>query len=303
MSHGSSSFVISNRKQSCCGHKKLQGGVSAQVTKLEIELPEGVVRKLLARRHGEADRSRNPHIAREEYKLLQQLTAAGLPVPKPHAVLSSFGDAPLIVTEFVEGESILSLDQIPDAEQQLADRLSDIHRLPWERYELRFLPKQGDRCSAKLKNRPGQLDDSLWEGRIRDKLESVWPLKHTNNEALLHGDFWPGNVIWKDGSIAAVIDWEDAALGDPLFDLANARLELLWASGIRAMEKFTERYQTRNPHLDYAGLPAGFIRCAETRLGVIRLGACTRRREANARKAPPVCRTSFGKDFGLKEMH
>ncbi len=236
--------------------QKLQGGVSAQVTKLEIELPEGVVRKLLARRHGEADRSRNPHIAREEYKLLQQLTAAGLPVPKPHAVLSSFGDAPLIVTEFVEGESILSLDQIPDAEQQLADRLSDIHRLPWERYELRFLPKQGDRCSAKLTNRPGQLDDSLWEGRIRDKLESVWPLKHTNNEALLHGDFWPGNVIWKDGSIAAVIDWEDAALGDPLFDLANARLELLWASGIRAMEKFTERYQTRNPHLDYAGLPA-----------------------------------------------
>lgn len=33
--------------------QKLQGGVSAQVTKLEIELPEGVVRKLLARRHGE----------------------------------------------------------------------------------------------------------------------------------------------------------------------------------------------------------------------------------------------------------
>lgn len=236
--------------------QKLQGGVSAQVTKLVIELPGGVVRKLLARRHGEADRSRNPHIAQDEYKLLQQLTAAGLPVPKPHAVLSSCGDAPLIVTEFVEGEAILSLDQIPDAVEQLADRLSDIHRLPWERYALRFLPKQGDRCAAKLTKRPRQLDDSLWEGRIRDKLESVWPLEQTNKEAVLHGDFWPGNVIWKDGSIAAVIDWEDAALGDPLFDVANARLELLWASGSDAMEKFTERYQTRNPHLDYAGLPA-----------------------------------------------
>jgi aminoglycoside phosphotransferase (APT) family kinase protein len=60
--------------------------------------------------------------------------------------------------------------------------------------------------------------------------------------ALLHGDFWPGNVLWKGGRLVAVIDWEDACLGDPLADLATARVELLCGYGHDAMEWFTTRY-------------------------------------------------------------
>ena len=58
--------------------------------------------------------------------------------------------------------------------------------------------------------------------RIRDMLASAWPFPRPNPPALLHGDYWPGNILWKDGRLAAVIDWEDACLGDPLVDLAMA---------------------------------------------------------------------------------
>ncbi len=34
-------------------------------------------------------------------------------------------------------------------------------------------------------------------------------------------------MLWKDGQLVAVIDWEDAPLGDPLADVANSRLESL----------------------------------------------------------------------------
>ena len=70
---------------------------------------------------------------------------------------------------------------------------------------------------------------------------------------LLHGDFWPGNVLWRDGRLAAVIDWEDATLGDPLADLAISRLEILWAFGIDAMFRFTHHYQSITP-FDFANL-------------------------------------------------
>jgi aminoglycoside phosphotransferase (APT) family kinase protein len=40
----------------------------------------------------------------------------------------------------------------------------------------------------------------------------------------------------------AVIDWEDARLGDPLADLATARVELLCRYGDEAMEQFTNQY-------------------------------------------------------------
>jgi aminoglycoside phosphotransferase (APT) family kinase protein len=59
----------------------------------------------------------------------------------------------------------------------------------------------------------------------------------------LHGDYWLGNVLWQVGQLAATIDWEDAALGDPLADLANARLELFWGCGSKAMLDFTGHYR------------------------------------------------------------
>jgi aminoglycoside phosphotransferase (APT) family kinase protein len=42
-----------------------------------------------------------------------------------------------------------------------------------------------------------------------------------------------------------VIDWEDACLGDPMIDLAPARLELLWLWGPAAVERFTQRYRAQ----------------------------------------------------------
>ena len=51
-----------------------------------------------------------------------------------------------------------------------------------------------------------------------------------------------------------MIDWEDAAIGDPLADLANARLEILWAYGWDAMTTFTARYLARCS-VDVTALP------------------------------------------------
>jgi aminoglycoside phosphotransferase (APT) family kinase protein len=99
-----------------------------------------------------------------------------------------------------------------------------------------------------------QLDDSLSEGAIRDALVAAWPLPRRNRPALLHGDYWPGNILWQDGRLVAIVDWEDAARGDPLADLANSRLEVLWAFGIEAMRLFTHHYRATTA-LDVANLP------------------------------------------------
>ena len=69
-----------------------------------------------------------------------------------------------------------------------------------------------------------------------------WPPPSPARRALLHGDFWPGNVLWRDNRIVAVIDWEDAAVGDPLADVATTRLDLRFAFGSEAMRAFTDHY-------------------------------------------------------------
>lgn len=51
-----------------------------------------------------------------------------------------------------------------------------------------------------------------------------------------------------------MIDWEDAGIGDPLADLAIARVDMSWAFGREAMEAFTVRYADRTG-FDLSALP------------------------------------------------
>lgn len=67
-----------------------------------------------------------------------------------------------------------------------------------------------------------------------------------NPPVFCHGDFWPGNLLWRDQKLAAIIDWEESLIGEPLYDVAIARLDLFWIVGEAGMDRFTELYQARS---------------------------------------------------------
>jgi aminoglycoside phosphotransferase (APT) family kinase protein len=85
-----------------------------------------------------------------------------------------------------------------------------------------------------------------------------------NGLRLLHGDFWAGNLLWREGALVGVVDWEDAALGEPLLDLAQARVELVWLFGVEGAARFTNYYQ-QGVDLDFTNLPYWDL-CAVLRL-------------------------------------
>ena len=207
----------------------LAGGVSAQVFALETELADGRTEKLVVRCHGATDLRRNPQLAADEFRLLQLLQSAGLPVPAPRyldadaEILST----PCLVVDYVEGEAGPTAVDRASFVDQFAAALTRIHRIEASASDLSFLPERT------LSGRPAR----------------------SNSPVLLHGDFWPGNTLWNDGRLVAVIDWEDAAFGDPLADVANARLELLWALGAEAMCDLTQRYASAMPEVDMTDLP------------------------------------------------
>jgi aminoglycoside phosphotransferase (APT) family kinase protein len=193
---------------------ELQGGVSAQMTAFEVERADGSRETLVLRRHGAADLARNPNIAADELRLLRILEATGIPAPVPRGI-----DDGELVLGYIEGDPPAAGE--PELLEQLASALAGIHRAEGD---FSFLP---DRRLADVSPRPS---------------------------VLLHGDYWQGNTLWRDGRLVAVIDWEDAAFGDPLADLANARLELLWWLGCKAMDDFTERYASLRGAFEPAAL-------------------------------------------------
>jgi aminoglycoside phosphotransferase (APT) family kinase protein len=234
---------------------ELKGGVSAQITALEVLLPGEQVMRMVVRRHGSRDLARNPQVAADEYRLLKLLKYEQMESPAPYYLDKSCSvfTAPYIVIEFIDGVVEFSPADLSNYLQQMATSLARIHSIACSKHDLSFLPLQVQLVAEKLANKPTILDESLDEGIIREALQVSWPLTR-NEDAILHGDFWPGNTLWKNGKLVAVIDWEDAACGDPLSDLANARLEILWAFGEDAMSEFTSQYAAMMPMIDMSCL-------------------------------------------------
>jgi aminoglycoside phosphotransferase (APT) family kinase protein len=233
----------------------LSGGISAAMMALEIERPGGGRERLIARRPGAAALQHNPRAAQEEFWLLELLQAAGLATPAPYyldAAGELFG-APCLAIEYIEGQPRYAFSPGSDFTLQLAAQLASIHSVDRWRLDPKLLPTQAKGLARTLA-RPPSLNTSMNEGRIRAVLEAAWPPPQRNAPALLHGDFWPGNILWRDNRLVAVVDWEDVALADPLIDLAIARLDLVWIFGVEAMHSFTERYMSRMA-LDRSSLP------------------------------------------------
>jgi aminoglycoside phosphotransferase (APT) family kinase protein len=238
--------------------------MSSQVTGLEAEGADGARCTLVLRQYGAANLLADPHNAQTEYQLLKQLSEAGLPVPRPYLADESGAIVPgsCLLMEFIDGERVDRPADPASFTRQFAAALAAVHDCGIARADVPFLPDIGVRVLAELGAGPHTRDDVVPEAAMREALRASWPPPQVTDPVVLHGDYWPGNVLWREGRLAGVIDWEDAAFGDPLADLAIARLEVAWQSGMAAMDSFTDEYFALRPAAGTATLPVWDLRTA-----------------------------------------
>ena len=222
--------------------------LSRRAFALHAMWPDGKAARLILLTHSENDRRRNSKMANDEFRLLQTLQRADLPVAQPLHLCTAH-DPPFFITDGLQGSSRFEPQDLARYCGQLADALSAIHALDLSRHDLSFLPAQAARIAASL------LTTGHEFASIAAAMRSAHRFIRANPPVLLHGDFWPGNLLWQGEKLAGVIDWEDAMLGDPLGDLGKSRLEILWALGYEAMEIYTARYLARGAQLDTSALP------------------------------------------------
>ncbi len=218
----------------------LTGGVSADVYRLDLTLTDGSEKSLVLRAHRS---NHSGHPAALEYELLRALYQSGLPVPEPLLVDTSARllDAPYLVMSFVEGSSAIPDQQVLQYIDLMAEMMLKIHALPTSCLPL--LPSRNDPLPELLAYLP---EGPEWD-TLKDYLASAQEGAWEQIPGLLHGDFWPENLLWQNGAIACVLDWEDAATGDPLSDVACCELELRYKFGKAGMDRFTQTYASRQP--------------------------------------------------------
>ncbi|MFC7231353.1 phosphotransferase family protein [Saliphagus sp. GCM10025308] len=195
---------------------------------------------------------------RREYAVMERLreTSVLAPVPVLYGEDESiFGD-PFYLMTALEGEPIPLGEDLPErfrtpqsrerVAARLVETLADIHAVDPEPFAdvcHRLTPR------ARVDRAVERLEETVQvTGHEVPTLRSVaeWLQEHAPTETrttLVHGDFRPGNVLFAGTDrpeITGVLDWETAALDDPLVDLGYLLLRWRdandWRPSLEALE-------------------------------------------------------------------
>ena len=193
----------------------------------------------------------DPERATADFRGLRIARRRSIPAPEP-LLLDATGEVlglPGIVTRFVQGRQIANPEDPIKWAKDLADLLLRIHDVRpdagerqgiYDGNQLGLYFLTGD-WPEKMGGHP--LSDTIY-GTIRELrfgLRKVPPV-------FLHMDYWPGNVLWLDGRVSAVLDWDAAAYGDPALDVGYFRMNMYLRGIKEAAGIFLEHYEaTRGP--------------------------------------------------------
>jgi len=216
--------------------EQLTGGVSADVFRLDFIESDGTPDSVVLRAHGE---SHSGHPAQLEFDLLAALFASGLPIAQPLAVDVSKKrlDNDYLVSAFIDGTSTIEPSCAAARIEVAARVLAQIHKTGAQ--GLPNLPERFEPLPEVFDYWP---EGAEWQP-LKAHLQSTSVPGFSGPPSLCHGDFWPENILWREGAIVGVLDWEDAAWGDPLSDLACSRLEFRYRFDVEGMQTLTRAYQ------------------------------------------------------------
>jgi aminoglycoside phosphotransferase (APT) family kinase protein len=177
------------------------------------------------------------HDMTREYRLIDSLGPAGIPVPDAIGLCTdeSVNERPFYVMEFVEGHILRTAKEAEAAFDEatrrtigdhMADTLAALHDVDPDAVGLGDLGRHEGYIERQLKRWRGQYEQMQVEGvdhggvveRVSDELARRIPKQQRTS--IVHGDYRMDNVVLApDGRVRAILDWEICTLGDPLADL------------------------------------------------------------------------------------
>ncbi len=169
--------------------------------------------------------------AEAEARLLLHLAASGVPTPSPvpardGALVHVLAGKPAAIFPWVEGDMLCLKAVTPAAAHAVGAALARMHlagpaepvatSLSGGRFGADDLVARCDRVAKSTDNVARVLAEPLRDAVIRLDRKRRADLPR----GLVHGDLFRDNVLWHDGKIAALLDFESAHKGPFAYDLA-----------------------------------------------------------------------------------
>ena len=176
------------------------------------------------------------HDMARESRLITALTALGAPVPLPRVVAFDADrlGVPAYLMDRLDGLVVREVMPAafigdPDAPRAIAESLIDllvaIHAVDWRAAGLEGFGRPEGYLERQVPRWTGQLERYRTRPLPEVDEAAAWLAAHTppmQAPTIIHGDYKPDNVMFAPSLPVrplAVLDWEQATIGDPLVDL------------------------------------------------------------------------------------
>lgn len=170
----------------------------------------------------------NAERAETQLDLLSKLAAHGLPVPVPHSSgVQTLGNMSFIIFPWVRGKHLSSPEMSLAQCVELGSLLREVHEAlasllppPGEATLLNQDPSDTLRYTEKLLNmidarpEPDEIDaiaraNLTWRQRLVPEISHLRPQGSVcGPPGWTHGDFHHNNILWHNGSVSAIVDWD-----------------------------------------------------------------------------------------------
>lgn len=206
-------------------------------------LTEGNTR-LVLRRYGPWPNLADTDAAARETRALELLQRANIPAPAPIWIdTDKVFEEQAILISYVEGTPELTPSNPFNWAEQLASVLSRIHEIRLDEQDAELFPPGAGEDVARIQESPEMvLEHPLGEDLLRRRV--LLGSRDNDSESVFsHTDFWPGNTMWVDGVLNAVVDWESPATGDRAMDVAYCSLDIRYLGMDKVADHFIATYR------------------------------------------------------------
>lgn len=179
--------------------------------------------------------------------------SASLPIPAVIAIGDLHSTHFFCITERIAGTTLqdLSEEEVRDTLQPTAKVMQHIRECdismtrgfgPLDQHGIGSHSSWRDFLRSPVREEWAEISNLVCSATIQSALEKLLSLSEDAEDFrnLVHGDFGSNNVLSDGRSITGVIDWSEAMIGDPLYDVANIFFWRTWLNCMDLLASFLE---------------------------------------------------------------
>ncbi|OBZ08664.1 phosphotransferase family protein [Bacillus sp. FJAT-26390] len=222
--------------------QRLHGGMSSIMHSIVLHVNDDELKVVLRQVDNAEWLQEEPDLALHEAESLRLVAQTAVPTPRilAYDVTGDSCGIPAVLMTQLAGTVVLRPPSMESWIDGLAETLAQIHKVEADHFTWTYFTYQD---LSTFESPSWSTYTECWD-KVVALVKGPQPKA---KPSLIHRDYHPANVVWKDGKASGVVDWVNACRGPAGIDVGHCRVDLAQLYDVETADAFLKAY------MKYAG--------------------------------------------------